>query len=199
MTAHPSVHIRASALLCAPAVLVCACLFFVLPSPLAAFEAQQPSAAPPPSPQNPVAKNVPHPLLASRPPVPALATKAPPAKALPPLAHAPVSQRDPFHPLITAKIEGAEVVHLPSGKAGLTVATLRITGLVRSPDGMIAVASNPESHVFFLHQGDQLYDARVQKIALDGVVFLQNVKDRFGHPVQHLVTRGLYSDSGAQK
>ena len=36
---------------------------------------------------------------------------------------------------------------------------------------MIAVVSNPQSRTYFLREGDQLYDGKVEKIAMDGVSF----------------------------
>ncbi len=41
---------------------------------------------------------------------------------------------------------------------------------MHAPNGMIAVVSNPQQRTYFLHEGDQLYDGRVDKIAMDGDV-----------------------------
>src|SRR6266851_65877 len=77
-----------------------------------------------------------------------------------------VARRDPFDTLLTKAREGnAPPENLPPGKAGLIVETLRIGGIVRSPNGMIAIVSNPQQRVYFLREGDKLYDDSVKKIA----------------------------------
>ena len=41
------------------------------------------------------------------------------------------------------------------------------------------MVSNPEQHVYFIREGDQLYDGDVEKIGLDGVTFRENFERRF--------------------
>jgi hypothetical protein len=110
-----------------------------------------------------------------------------------------VSHRDPFEPLVGKKTEGGMPINLPPGKAGLLIATTNVDGLVRSPNGMIAVVSNPQKRVYFIREGDRLYDGQVEKIGLDGVVFRQTGKDAFGKPVEHVVTKRIYSSAGEQQ
>jgi len=105
-------------------------------------------------------------------------------------------RRDPFVPLINTT---KEAEHLPPGKAGLVVATVRVDGTVSSPDGMIAVVSNPEEHVYFVREGDRLYDGEVEKISLDGVTFRENSKDAFGKPVERTVTKRILASAGEQQ
>ena len=93
-------------------------------------------------------------------------------------------KRDPFLPLVNEKKTGGPP--LPPGKAGLVVATVRMDGTVHSPEGMIAVVSNPDQRVYFLREGDRLYDGDVEKIGLDGVTFKENSKDAFGKPVERV-------------
>ncbi len=54
---------------------------------------------------------------------------------------------------------------------------------------MIAVVSNPQARTYFLREGDQLYDGRVDKIAMDGVSFHELGKDAFGKPVERSSTK----------
>ena len=108
-------------------------------------------------------------------------------------------RRDPFSPLITEKKETGSVEHLPPGKAGLVITTVRVDGTVRSHDGMIAVLSNSDQHVYFVREGDQLYDGNVDKIGLDGVTFRQNSKDAFGKQVDRVVTKRIYASAGEQQ
>jgi hypothetical protein len=140
---------------------------------------------------------------------PAKAAKiAPPVKAAaapPPAAGAPPEEkkieaeakRDPFVPLLSTAKGPSE--HLPPGKAGLVIATVHVDGAVRSPGGMIAVVSNPEQRVYFVREGDHLYDGDVEKIGMDGVTFRENTKDAFGKPVERVVTKRIYATAGEQQ
>ena len=107
-----------------------------------------------------------------------------------------VGKRDPFAPLINEK---KDTVHLPPGKAGLVIATVRVDGAVRSGNTMIAVVSNPEQSVYFIREGDKLYDGDVEKIGLDGVTFKEQSKDAFGKPVERMVTKRIYASAGEQQ
>jgi hypothetical protein len=106
-------------------------------------------------------------------------------------------KRDPFLPLVNENKPSGPP--LPPGKAGLVVSTVRIDGTVRSPEGMLAVVSNPDQRVYFLREGDRLYDGDVEKIGLDGVTFKENSKDAFGKPVERLVTKRIYPSAGEQQ
>src|SRR5208283_3368115 len=95
-----------------------------------------------------------------------------------------VARRDPFESLVGRDKAVADAAkNLPPGKAGLQVSSLRLDGIVRAPNGMIAVVTNPQSRTYFLREGDQLYDGRVEKIAMDSVSFHEMGKDAFGKPV----------------
>ncbi len=111
-----------------------------------------------------------------------------------------VARRDPFESLTTRQDAAAKVAaNLPPGKAGLQVASLRLDGIVKSPNGMIAVVTNPQARTYFLREGDQLYDGRVDKIALDGVSFHEIGKDAFGKPIERQVNKRIYSSAGEQQ
>ena len=108
-------------------------------------------------------------------------------------------KRDPFMPLISEKKDSGGMEHLPPGKAGLVIASVRVDGTVKAPSGMIAVVSNPEQKVYFVREGDRLYDGDVEKIGLDGVTFKENSKDAFGKAVEHMVTKRIYPSAGEQQ
>ncbi|MHB8412903.1 MAG: hypothetical protein ACYDDI_13290 [Candidatus Acidiferrales bacterium] len=128
--------------------------------------------------------------------------KMPPAK---PAATAPSSKpavlhaRDPFAPLIRTGDAGGGHLNLPPGIAGLQVATLHLEGMAKTAEGMVAVVSNPQDSVYFLHDGDHLYDGVVEKIGLDEITFQQESKDAFGRTVQHEVTKRLYPIAGDEQ
>lgn len=108
-----------------------------------------------------------------------------------------VAKRDPFEPLVNEK----QPTHgpLPPGKAGLIIASVHVDGTVKAPSGMLAVVSNPEQRVYFIREGDKLYDGEVQKIGLDGVTFKENSKDAFGKSVERIVTKRIYPSAGEQQ
>lgn len=109
------------------------------------------------------------------------------------------ARRDPFESLVNRDKDKSAGKNLPPGKAGLQVSTLRLDGIVRSSNGMIAVVSNPQARTYFLREGDQLYDGRVEKIAMDGVSFHEMGKDAFGKPVEHQVNKRIYASAGEQQ
>jgi len=112
----------------------------------------------------------------------------------------PMVKRDPFDALLTkARASSAPPENLPPGKAGLIVDTLRIDGIVRSAGGMIAIVSNSQQRVYFLREGDKLYDGSVEKIALDAISFHEIGKDAFGKPLERVVTKRLYPSPGEQQ
>jgi Tfp pilus assembly protein PilP len=109
-------------------------------------------------------------------------------------------RRDPFESLVgRQQAQAAAAKNLPPGKAGLQVSTLRLDGIVRSSNGMIAMVSNPQARTYFLREGDQLYDGKVDKIAMDGVSFHELGKDAFGKPVERQVNKRIYSTAGEQQ
>jgi hypothetical protein len=110
-----------------------------------------------------------------------------------------VAKRDPFESLVGREHGGGPTGPMPPGKAGLQVSTLRLDGIVRAPSGMIAVVSNPQSRTYFLREGDQLYDGRVEKIAMDGVSFHEVGKDAFGKPLERQVSKRIYASAGEQQ
>jgi len=130
----------------------------------------------------------------------AASTAAPSAQAKP-VSASMQGRRDPFVALLSENHGGGKgPENLPPGKAGLMVDSLRIDGIVAGPNGMIAIVSNPQERVYFLRDGDKLYDGSVEHIALDGVSFHQTGSDAFGKPVNREVTKRLYaSNSGESK
>ena len=117
-----------------------------------------------------------------------------------PAAEKAVVRRDPFDTLLTkARPSNAPPENLPPGKAGLIIETLRINGIVHSANGMIAVVSNSQQRVYFLREGDKLYDGSVEKIELEGISFKEIGKDAFGKPLERVVTKRLYPTPGEQK
>jgi type IV pilus assembly protein PilP len=110
---------------------------------------------------------------------------------------AKIPRRDPFESLLGHQKE--VVKNLPPGKAGLMVGALRLDGIVRAPNGMIAIVSNPQQRTYFLREGDQLYDGRVDKISMENVSFHEMGKDAFGKPIEREVEKRIYPPAGEQQ
>jgi Tfp pilus assembly protein PilP len=110
------------------------------------------------------------------------------------------ARRDPFESLVgRQQAQAAANKNLPPGKAGLQVSTLRLDGIVKASNGMIAVVSNPQLRTYFLREGDHLYDGTVEKISMDGVSFHEEGKDAFGQPVERQVNKRIYPSAGEQQ
>lgn len=109
------------------------------------------------------------------------------------------SRRDPFTALISERKAATGPSNLPPGKGGLVISTVRVDGTVRSGNEMIAVVSNPDEHVYFVREGDHLYDGDVEKIGIDGVTFKEDSKDAFGKTVERIVTKRIYASAGEQQ
>jgi hypothetical protein len=153
--------------------------------------AKQGSGAPQ---SRPAASKAPAPKSAAAPAKAQLGT-APPAKRE--VEKASTTRRDPFSSLLSKATPGnAPPANLPPGKAGLVVSTLQINGIVRGSGGMIAIVSNPQQRVYFLREGDKLYDGSVDRITLEAISFHEIGKDAFGNPLERQVTKRLYPGPG---
>jgi len=111
-----------------------------------------------------------------------------------------ISRRDPFAPLLGRETSGGgSLQNFPAGKPGLLISSLRIDGIVSGPNGMIAIVSNAQERVYFLREGDRLYDGQVEHITMDGISFHQAGKDPFGNAVEREVAKRLNPTPGEQQ
>jgi Tfp pilus assembly protein PilP len=56
---------------------------------------------------------------------------------------------------------------------------------------MVAVISTPQGRVYFVREGQRLYDGIVERITLDGIVLRERGQDAFGKPIERLVSKRL--------
>ena len=162
------------------------------PAPATNKAAAQPAA-------KPAAKSAAR-AKAAKPAAPKPDKAAAPGGTAPAESELKVARRDPFESLVARQQAAAGAKsNLPPGKAGLQVSTLRLDGIVKAPNGMIAVVSNPQARTYFLREGDHLYDGTVEKISMDGVSFHEEGKDAFGKPVERQVNKRIYSSPGEQQ
>lgn len=132
------------------------------------------------------------PRVVAAPAIPSAAALAAQTPVLPESGHG----RDPFAALVRASDPGDSHSNLPPGIAGLQVATVRLEGMVKTSDGIVAVVANPQDSVYFLHDGDHIYDGVVEKIDIDDITFRQESKDAFGRTVDRDVAKRLYPIAG---
>ena len=71
--------------------------------------------------------------------------------------------------------------------------------MVKTSDGMVAVVANPQDSVYFLHDGDHIFDGVVEKIGIDDVTFRQESKDAFGRTIDRDVSKRLYPIAGDEQ
>ncbi len=94
--------------------------------------------------------------------------------------------RDPFkppEPPVRRQAEDFPVTGpLPPGVRGLIIHTLRLEGTVRkhATRTMIAVVTNATNIAYFLHENQEVYDGRVDRITENAVYFKQKYYDAEG-------------------
>jgi hypothetical protein len=85
-------------------------------------------------------------------------------------------RRDPF-----------EIYQVRGGSEGLTVASTRLTGIVRNSGSALALVEAPDGIGYILRPGDTLGDGRLTDIGLDNVVFAVVAKP--GAPTTRVVLK----------
>ena len=85
-------------------------------------------------------------------------------------------RRDPF-----------EIYQVRGGSEGLTVASTRLTGIVRNSGSALALVEAPDGIGYILRPGDTLGDGRLMDIGLDNVVFAVVAKP--GAPTTRVVLK----------
>ena len=147
---------------------------------LTACGGSPPAPAPPAEPTKPPAASAPASVASVRP-----GQSAPTAQLVPPAPAVPVAdvpkyvdkgRKDPFNE-----------VQLTSSSGGLTVATTKLTGIVRGPRSVLALLETPDGIGYILKPGDTLGDGRLMEIGADNVVFAVGPKP--GTPASRVVLR----------
>jgi hypothetical protein len=88
------------------------------------------------------------------------------------------SKRDPFVSPVQSQANGP--INCGTGKRCLVVDQTVLQGIVKAPNGMIAVVSNSANKAYFLRENDPVYNGFVMRITPDSVVFREQVSDKFG-------------------
>ncbi len=92
---------------------------------------------------------------------------------------AAAGRRDPFvSPIVRATTGGGPVCE--TGKRCLMVDQVVLKGIVKSPNGFIAVVENPLKRAYFLRENDPVFNGSVVKITGDSIVFRELTTDKLG-------------------
>ena len=88
------------------------------------------------------------------------------------------SKRDPFVSPVQTQNNGP--INCGTGKRCLVLDQTKLEGIVKAPNGMIAVVSNSANKAYFLRENDPVYNGYVMRITPDSVVFQETITDRLG-------------------
>jgi len=88
-------------------------------------------------------------------------------------------KRDPFvSPIVRATTGQGPACE--TGKRCLMVDQIMLKGIVKSPNGYIAVVENPMKRAYFLRENDPVFNGSVIKITGDTIVFREATTDKLG-------------------
>jgi Tfp pilus assembly protein PilP len=107
---------------------------------------------------------------------PAMAAEPAPEEKIAVPKYDPRGRRDPF-----------ETLEVREGTGGLTVASTKLTGIVRSNRAALALVEAPDGIGYILKPGDTLGDGRLLEIGSDSVVF--TVTSKAGAPTNRVVLK----------
>ncbi len=109
----------------------------------------------------------------------------------------PVNRRDPFlNPLLLKSREedlNAEAPRgpAPPGIAGMYIAQVNLLGTSVSDQARTAVFRGTDQRVYFLREGDRLFDGFLKSITVDSAVLTRETKLKSGKLVTQEVTKHL--------
>lgn len=102
--------------------------------------------------------------------------KEPEVKPLPPISYRAKQRRDPFASLAAA-----------AGAKGLTVAALKLVGILDGREERLALVEAPDGLGYILRNGDQIGDGRVVEVGRDSLTL--SVSPGPGVPTTSMVKR----------
>ena len=71
-------------------------------------------------------------------------------------------------------------INCGTGKRCLVIDQTNLQGVVKAPNGMIAVVANSANKAYFLRENDPVYNGYVMRITPDTVVFRETITDKLG-------------------
>jgi hypothetical protein len=89
-------------------------------------------------------------------------------------------KRDPFVSPIVRATSGGTGPICETGKRCLMVDQIQLMGIVKSPNGFIAVVENAAKRSYFLRENDPIFNGSVAKITGDSIMFREQTVDKLG-------------------
>lgn len=88
-------------------------------------------------------------------------------------------KRDPFVSLAVVRAQQVGAT-CGTGKRCLVIDQVLLKGVVKTPNGMIAMVENPAKKAYFLRENDPVFNGYVLKITGDSVIFKETSVDNQG-------------------
>lgn len=88
----------------------------------------------------------------------------------------PAGRRDPFRSLLAGRAR-EEMGQRPPGLKGMGVEEIRLQGIIKLPEGYVALIQGTDNMAYIIKPGTVLYDGTVEKIEQGKVTFKVNVID----------------------
>lgn len=88
----------------------------------------------------------------------------------------PAGRRDPFRSLLAGRAR-EELGQRPPGLKGMGVEEIRLQGIIKLPEGYVALIQGTDNIAYIIKPGTVLYDGTVEKIEPGKVTFKVNVVD----------------------
>jgi hypothetical protein len=82
----------------------------------------------------------------------------------------------------------------PPGIAGMSAKEVELLGMSMSPEGKTAVFQGTDKRVYFLREGDRLFDGYLKFITLDSVLLIRETKLRSGKVLIQEITKRLRTE-----
>jgi Tfp pilus assembly protein PilP len=102
-------------------------------------------------------------------------------------------KRDPFVSPVTNQVIGP--VGCTGGKKCLVIDQVALKGVVKAPNGMIAVIVNPGNKAYFMRVNDPVWNGFVVKITSDSIIFRETITDRIGRTSTREVVKKVNTPS----
>jgi Tfp pilus assembly protein PilP len=88
----------------------------------------------------------------------------------------PQGRRDPFRSLIGPAVR-TDMGSRPPGVPGMMIDEMKLQGIVRTKQGLVAMVGGPDNKGYMIRVGDKTFDGEVIRITATSVVFRQEVND----------------------
>ena len=113
----------------------------------------------------------------------------------------PEGRRDPFVSLVR---RGTEVAasgsgERPSGIPGMTAAEVVLKGIVKTPQGWMAMLQGTDAKTYLVRAGDRMLDGTIRTITADTMVIVQKVNDPLSLQTTREVRKMLRETEEANK